>query len=159
MKINIKNLILTIDIEEKECINNETMENEVMTTFSMSGYKKGYGSGQIFDAVEKRIKEGTFTPRLTKAEKETLLNLIGLWREYHLNYLTAGTINQTNYLNKLKHEENLSLAVANLENIREELRDVDLLEDKTFNYGSGWLCKPIPKYAIYQINECIRVLS
>ncbi len=106
-----------------------------------------HGGGQCLD----RIAED-------HPKNEELQIIVKLWKKYHLNDLNAGTPKQTEYLKSLGEYKNYDWACK-------ELKKVDLLYDKEYNYpnqskgyqyGSAWLHHEIPTDDLELIKQLIK---
>lgn len=73
-----------------------------------------------------------------------------IWSEYHLNDLQAGTKVQTEALKAWSgYKEN----VFDYVNECEFLKSIDLYEDRGYQYGHGWLFKPVPESIVKELLE------
>ncbi|MBQ8404909.1 MAG: hypothetical protein IJX55_10915 [Clostridia bacterium] len=133
-RLSCRQLQFDIRLTTKTVKNYITLEEYPMTCLAISGatYKGGCNCQQI-DAISK------YRDRVSELKLRDFDRLIRIWREYHLNDLTAGTFAQEEALKEWKktHKYDYTAACKYLE-------ERELLVDKGYKYGTGWLCKPIP---------------
>lgn len=146
-RIATNDLNVEIRLEQKECINYETMQPETMWVFAASGELWNGRSGTHRDIV----MGGQCLDSLVKLmPKNPLLKEIhDIWAKYHLNDITAGTIKQDTAIKsfiengwKYEYEEACKM-----------LETIDLYIDNGYKYGTKWLCKPIPQNIVDRIKE------
>lgn len=97
-------------------------------------------AGQCLNEIEELYKDGTL-----KKNKEKVLRIIELWREWHLNDLHAGTKKQTEYLNTVEYDGYSEAC--------EKLKEAGLYEDNGYRYGHGWLFNPAPIEVVQELVE------
>ncbi len=144
---NLKTNAVQVEMElkQKECINYDTMQKQVMYIFSASAHVWNstktdiVAGGQMLDDLLEYIHTPLF--------KE----IHGIWKEYHLNDLQAGTIKQQQAIksfidNGFKYEYKEACKM---------LETVGLFEDNGYKYGHGWLCKEIPANVVERIKKII----
>lgn len=127
---------ITVEVDVRTIENKqdwETLEvipkrNEV----SFSGQVGNHSFGQIYD---------DFVP--TEAQKP----LVEFWIKHHLNGLCAGTKAQTEALENCESKE--------YKDQRAYLKSVGLLEDRGYEYGSGWLSRPFPEDELDDILDAV----
>lgn len=116
---------LEIEVKSKQCnaTDWETLKDvEHPQTLSITG-ECGCGCGQIYD---------DFVP--TKAQQK----LVDFWREYHLNDMCAGTKAQMGLLK----ENNVP---TDYDTECKFLEEHNLLTDRGYKFGCGWLYKSFPQ--------------
>lgn len=122
-KNNIKKQVITFHDRDNNKINIEIELNE--NRFSMSG-DCGRSCGQCYDEIKP-------TPNQEK--------LMKLWKQYHLNDMNAGTIEQEKCLEKCKSKEYEN----HIKFLKKHHLYTVILEDGTkYKYGSGWLKRKLP---------------
>lgn len=140
---------MELRIEQKECVNFETLEKELMNTISIVGHiqAKGFGAshGQCQAIIKNYVLNGKHT--LTKEQQINILKICDLWDKYHLNDLKAGTKKQ---IDLLKHN--------NLNNVKydiqvEFLKENNLYIDNGVKYGSVWYCEKVPSEIIKELKD------
>lgn len=157
-KLTVNGLTLNIELKTKVCRDYSDFQEKEMVCLSISGSKKGYGSGQCLGYIKQRILMGSFNPRLTKAQTNEVLNIINIWEKYHLNDMKAGTINQEKFI-----KENYKGAY-DYNKVCELLKENNLLEDvymncQNYKYGTSWLCEEIPTSVIDSLMNSIENLQ
>jgi hypothetical protein len=102
-------------------------------------------AGQAFDTVTEDY------PYLLENEK--LVEIINLWRKYHLNDMHAGTIEQEEAIHNAI--DTGVLKDYDYTKVVEYLKSINLYEveyeGKPYKYGTGWLYRPIPSEDIKRI--------
>jgi hypothetical protein len=128
-KINLA----TLDVELKE--------TEKGLVFTMSGNiwnsKKTdiIAGGQICDEMLNYFKD-----KKTK-------RLVEIWKNYHLNDMNAGTIEQETALQNYPEKDYTKQC--------EYLKSIGLYEDNGYKYGSAWLFRSIPEDIINEIKNLV----
>ena len=108
---------------------------------SITGHIRGSGYGQIIEKFENYI------PFFANYNIDSAKKIAEIWHKYHLNDLQAGTKLQQDTLEEnrnewyKKNEDNYGHKKAFLENR-------NLLIDRNYQYGTGWLYKPVPQEII-----------
>ena len=108
---------------------------------SITGNIRGCGSGQIIEKFEE------FIPFFAKSDMDSAKKIAEIWHNYHLNDSQAGTKLQQDTLEENRNEwykdkkDNYGHQQAFLENR-------NLLKDRGYQYGTGWLYKPVPQEII-----------
>lgn len=108
---------------------------------SISGHIRGSGSGQIIEKFENYI------PFFADSDIDSAKKIAYIWHNYHLNDLQAGTKLQQDTLEENRNEwykENCD----NYRNQKAFLENRNLLIDRDYQYGTGWLYKPVPQEII-----------
>jgi hypothetical protein len=133
---------ITVDIclATQICKDWETLEEKRMYTFSASAHCPKHW-GQCLDYIYENIEQ-----YMVPEEMKTLYGRIyEVWNKYHLNDFQSGTKTQTEALTKELHRaDHYTEACKYLESIQ-------LLEDRGYKYGTGWLCKQIPDDVVAEI--------
>ena len=90
--------------------------------------------GQMLDKLYKFFKHN-----------QTFKDIYFIWKNYHLNDLTAGTFNQMAYLKTLKRPSNAEFYTWECEQLEKAGLLYDLYEGEPYKYGTRWLTNPIPE--------------
>lgn len=107
-------------------------------TLSIMGLCKNSG-GQNYDEIYDKY----ISSNMEFKNRDKLIRLIEIWKEYHLNDLTPGTLRQMEALK----DKNLDYTEA-----VEYLKELNLYIDSGYSYGSAWLFKEIPNEIIIELN-------
>lgn len=108
---------------------------------NITGHIRGSGYGQIIEKFENYI------PFFANYNIDSAKKIAEIWHKYHLNDLQAGTKLQQDTLEENRNEwykeneDNYGHKKAFLENR-------NLLIDRNYQYGTGWLYKPVPQEII-----------
>jgi len=139
-----------VKIDKKICEDWEYLEEKEMIVLRIvgdvyysetgRGKPKYIGGGQCYDEI-KNLK-GFYIPR-------KLSRLLDIWESYHMNDFQAGTKEQTKVLQKV--------GIIKYDKAVEYLKSIDLLIDKGYLHGTGWLCKPIPDHVMLELKSIIEV--
>ena len=108
---------------------------------SISGHIRGSGSGQIIEKFEDYI------PFFANSDIDSAKKIADIWRNYHLNDLQAGTKLQQDTLEENRNEW-YKKNEDNYARKKEFLEYRNLLIDRDYKYGTGWLYKPVPQEII-----------
>lgn len=135
-----KTITVNVFLATQMCRDWETLEEKRMYVFSASAHAPRYW-GQCLDYIHEDIEQ-FMTPDELKALYRRIYEV---WREYHLNDMQSGTKTQTEALTKELHR------VDHYTEACEYLKSIDLLEDRGYKYGTGWLCKEIPADIVAEI--------
>ena len=135
---------IEINLDKREYIHYESMEYELMDTLSISG---GYSecSGQIADTLLEEFLNGNIELNM---ETTAFFNLLNIWKNYHLNDLTAGCKVQEDFLKTVEYSDYNEAC--------DLLEQEGIYEVNGYKYGYRWLCRPIP---IKSIVEFIKYLN
>ena len=79
-------------------------------------------------------------PYFKKSEQELATKLLNIWREYHLNDMKAGNIEQQAVLKEFADNH----CWLSYDDAVEVLKERDLLVSRGYRYGSNWLYERIP---------------
>ncbi len=91
-----------------------------------------------------------FRDRVPPDELASFDRLVRIWRDYHLNDITAGTQVQELALKQWKKENKYDYYAA-----RAYLKEIGLEEDRGCTYGTKWLTRPIPQDDVEFLKELI----
>jgi hypothetical protein len=105
----------------------------VYDTLSIVAEGKNWG-GQAIDTVETQCKDNA-----------DVMRLVQIWKEWHLNDVTAGTDAQMQALKNCKGDYTEQCNV---------LKSKDLHVDRGYEYGTQWLVKVLPA----EIKEEVMIL-
>lgn len=128
---------LKLVIKEKRNVRNWNLKKGNYKTLPITGditekeKIKPYTDGQCYDSIKPT----------TDKQKE----VIDIWREYHLNDLTAGSKKQMEALESFKYKNNYYKEAC------EYLKKRRLLIDDGYKFGSKWLVKPLKNGIIEKI--------
>lgn len=100
-----------------------------------------YCGGQCLDTIAKYID----TPEFREIHR--------LWRNYHLNGMHAGTVEQEEAIDKYLAETNKRYDYKEVCNY---LESIGLLTDGEYRYGTGWLYRSIPEKDLNKIRDLIK---
>lgn len=133
-RLSCRSLQFDIGIQTKQVKNYITLTEMPMACLTISGatYKGGLNCQQI-DAINK------YRSRVPEWKLRDFDRLMQIWRDYHLNDLTAGTFTQEKAIQEWKKTHKY-----NYDGARRYLEECGLLVDKGHTYGADWLCRPIP---------------
>ena len=140
---------LSMKLEPKQGKNYTTLKQGTYDVLSISGSVKdkspsGRGRpsdnswGQVYDSIKSP------TPQLRK--------IIKIWKQYHLNDLTAGTKKQEDALKRA----GIKGGASDFDNAVNYLKNHNLSPDRGYSYGGGWLIKPIPSSVKKEIIRLFR---
>ena len=93
--------------------------------------------GQCLDTIAKYIKNPTFK------------KIHGLWKQYHLNDMPAGTVRQEEALDAA----GLTGYANNYRKCCDYLESIGLLVDDGYKFGTGWLKRDIPAEDLEEIKK------
>lgn len=93
--------------------------------------------GQCLDTIAKYIKNPTFK------------KIHGLWKQYHLNDMHAGTVRQEEALDAA----GLTGYANNYRKCCDYLESIGLLVDDGYKFGTGWLKRDIPAEDLEEIKK------
>ena len=130
-------IVFTIELKEMQNgINFETLENiDNYYSLSICGTPRKNGcSCQRIEEISKKINV------IKKSELKKFLTILNIWKQYHLNDLQAGTKTQTEALKTA----NIKEWAINYKKCCDYLENINLLNDKGYKFGTGWLVKEIP---------------
>ena len=120
--------------------------------FSASAYlckgKEEIAGGQCFDTVLEYVPE--------LRNNALFMEIVSLWKTYHLNDLHAGTMKQEGYLKAYSNWHGVDL--LNASNYQEEcevLKDAGLFEDNGIKYGHTWVKWELPQSVLERINKIL----
>ena len=147
---------VTLEAEVKEHLGidykNPKAGRKLMKSLSISGTVEGRrGSrgrfgiescGQVLDDLNPNEYENG----------QTLRRIIMIWKKYHLNDLTAGTIKQEQLLKKFTSRP---VGWSYTDDV-DYLKSKNALVDKGYTYGHSWLTKTIPSSIITEIKRLFR---
>ncbi len=91
-----------------------------------------------------------FRDRVPLDEIVSFDRLVRIWRDYHLNDITAGTQAQELALKQWKKENKYDYSAA-----RAYLKEIGLEEDQGYTYGTKWLARPIPQEDVEFLKELV----
>ncbi|RLI31399.1 hypothetical protein DRO48_00840 [Candidatus Bathyarchaeota archaeon] len=141
---------LELTIDQKEGKDYRTLKKTKGYTVSICGelyYLSGepgrpvtVSMGQIDMDAPRLIKEG-FVPQ------KDLVEVLYLWRKWHLNDLTAGTFYQELLLDLLDADR------SDYEGCVETLKKAGYHSDRGYKYGHGWLFRPVPEDVVKRLRE------
>lgn len=142
----INEITVELELKQKECINFETGQNELMWVFT--------ACGNVWDSKHSDIiSGGQIIDELIKICKNPLLKEIhDIWREFHLNNLKAGLKEHCEIVDLYLKENNLKY---DYKIICEYLKSINKFEINGIKYDCGWYCKPIPHNVVNRIIEII----
>jgi len=148
-KTKSNEVTLELRIEtKKECIDWDTLKPiKNVTELAISGNiwnsKKTdiYSGGQNLDTISEFIKTKEFN------------RIKSIWEEYHLNDMKAGTKAQTEAIRKWEAKGNK----YDYTNACNHLKKIGLLNDRGYQYGTGWLCQQIPSEVIKEIETLFQL--
>ena len=135
-----KTIEVDISLATQVCRDWDTLEEKKMYVFAASAYAKGHW-GQCLDYIHQNAERYIVPEEM----KQLYSRIYNIWNEYHLNDLQSGTKRQTEMLTKELHRADHYTEACKY------LESVELLEDRGYKYGSGWLCKEIPSEIIAEI--------
>ena len=141
-----KTITVNVCLATQMCKDWETLEEKRMYVFSASAHAPRHW-GQCLDYIHEDIEQ-FMTPDELKALYRRIYEV---WREYHLNDLQSGTKTQTEALTKELHR------VDHYTEACEYLKSINLLEDRGYKYGTGWLCKEIPADIVEEILTWVNI--
>jgi len=98
-------------------------------------------TGQCLDSIKKDLLSGDLKLD-EKIDRKDVLDLVEIWKKYHLNDLMAGTKKQMEITKGKKYDEACK-----------ELIKQNLINDMGYKYGSGWLLEQIPSNVIKRIES------
>ena len=93
--------------------------------------------GQCLDTIAKYVKNPTFK------------KIHGLWKQYHLNDMHAGTVRQEEALDAA----GLTEYANNYRKCCDYLESIGLLVDDGYKFGTGWLKRDIPAEDLEEIKK------
>lgn len=135
-----------ISLTEKNVIRYDTLQADNIPVLSIcASPRKGRCGDQCIEQIVKLYRE-----RVPALELASFDRLVRIWREYHLNDLTAGTQVQESALKEWKKQNKYDYSAA-----REYLKEVGLEDDRGFIYGAQWLARPIPQEDVAFLEELI----
>lgn len=135
-----------ISLTEKNVIRYDTLQADNIPVLSIcaSPRKGRYGDQCIEQIVE------LYRDRVPEIELASFDRLVRIWREYHLNDLTAGTQVQELALKEWKKQNKYDYSAA-----RAYLKEIGLEDDRGFIYGTQWLARSIPQEDVAFLEELI----
>lgn len=134
-------------------IKTKTRETRTIDLVPIQEYRVLTMSGSVWNHLKTDIYQGgqclDYILELFPKNKR-LQRIVEIWKEWHLNDMNAGTRKQKQFLDiNLQGKYDYSKAVA-------LLKKHSLLIDREYEYGCGWLVKPLP----IQISmEALRLFS
>lgn len=131
-----RTLRFDITIEDRVGKDYTDLETKEYTTFSLRASPNiSGGSDQYFDRIVTVYRDRVPANKLADFDR-----LYRLWKEYHLNDLTAGTKKQEDCVAEIRKTK----PKATYDELCELLKAANLFEDNGYKYGHGWLFRPIP---------------
>lgn len=131
-----RTLRFDITIEERRGRDYEDLIEKPFTHFSLCASPNiTRGADQCFDRIVAAYRD-----RVPKDKLADFDRLYRIWKEYHLNSLTAGTKRQE----KLVEEIRKTNPQITYEELCEFLKTANLYEDNGHKYGHDWLFRTIP---------------
>jgi len=112
-------------------------------TLSIVGEIKTICGGQINNAILENIDNFKFY-----LSQDKVLDLLEIWKEYHLNDMQAGTMKQQFALRPFQHKYPEEFKNDWYEACCKYLKRIGLYEDRGYRFGSLWLIKPLPESII-----------
>lgn len=112
-----------VEVELKE-------DKEGRPCFSASGVCRGYAYGQCLEDCMEHAQ----------LLKPVFVEILDLWRKYHLNYCHAGTEAQERAIKEWQEQGNR----YNYDDVCKYLESKNLLVDNGHKYGTAWLYREIP---------------
>lgn len=136
IEIEIRNKENAIDWDTLEEVHNVP---EVSMSARVWNSKKSdiLSGGQM---LEELVKYVPVSEKRTKVKR-----LVEIWKQYHLNDLQAGTVRQTEALEKA--------GISGYNESVAHLKLIDLYDDNGYKYGHGWLYQPVPGNILTEIKE------
>lgn len=153
---------ITLCLDEKKCLNYETLEEGTFATIGISGHVKRMW-GQCLDEMWANRRF------VAKEDKVKFYALYNLWRNNHLNDMIPGTKKQMDALMEgFVYNRNLDYGMKwdghtykhgkdYYTQECEYLDSIGLLTDNGYRFGTKWLCRPIDDDDIALIKELMEV--
>ncbi len=146
-RLSCRSLQFDIQLQTKQAQNYITLEKMPMICLSICGAThKGGGNCQQIEAISR------YRDRVPKSKLEDFDRLMQIWRDYHLNDLTAGTSAQEKALEEWEKSHKYDYKGA-----CQYLEEHGLFVDRGYKYGTGWLCKPIPSDDVVFLRELFTI--
>lgn len=140
-----RHIIFNIELRETKPARDWETLQEIAAPVELSicgAYRLGGCSCQNLDTIQK------YADRVKENDKELYNFICDIWSRYHLNTLKAGTKKQIQTLAKASAS---LLWVSEYETACEYLKNKNILEDRGYIYGRGWLVEQIPADIIQKI--------
>jgi len=136
-----------VKLEEIDGIDYETLKKVRTYCLSVWAYFLG-GSGQCQDEIK------NYLHCVKEKDKEKLLFILDIWNKYHSNNMKAGTKKQMDFIKSNEETKNLRIGI-DYTKIKDILRNNDLLVDRRYEFGCGWLVEQIPQETLIKIRKLI----
>lgn len=123
-----------VEIQLKKQRNYITLNEEDMVCYSSCQKDRKGRGGKDQRSLMK------YLDKIKEEDKELFILLHTFWEKYHFNGYSAGTYNQSKFVEKWSSENPF-----NYDKLYEALKENNLYIDNEYQYGTDWLCRPIPK--------------
>lgn len=144
---NARHIIFNIELRETKPARDWETLQEIAAPVELSicgAYRLGGCSCQNLRTIE------SYADRVKEQDKNIYNFIVNVWGRYHLNTLKAGTKKQAQTLAKASAA---LLWADNYADACQYLKDKNILEDRGYKYGSGWLVEQIPADIIAKIKS------
>ena len=153
-KITFKNVTISIELKEAtDLIDYETMESTSGKVLSISGMIRRGINSSCGQNRKKIFRESIKPGKLPYRKKIAVLDILEIWKKYHMNDFMAGNKQQTDFIREKK------LSGTEYTELCRILKENNLYEVNGYTYGSKWLYKPIPQEVLDRLYTDIKILS
>ncbi len=140
---------INVEIRDKEERRSYENPNKRVSSYVISFYGDIYRSGndwieagQINDTLREYIERDKFY-----GDKKLLLRVLRIWDKWHLNNMHVGTRKQENALMEKFYRIPAYIIACDY------LKEIGLLEDRGYEYGTDWLMEKLPESVISEVKS------
>jgi hypothetical protein len=154
-KITIDVKISSVDKDKISYVDGKSVISNPLVLSISGGIKAGNSDvegGQIYDTIADVVDIMEFEPGF---DKKSVLEIVQIWRDYHLNDLKAGTKLQTETINEAFEKSGKSYDYDLVDKILEHSKHGDIRVDNGYSYGSKWLLEELPKGLVFKLKALI----